>query len=235
MEIVKIPFKKITTLPFAIRMVGKKRKTTSKSSKKYTITKTIKAIPDVAQVELNYANFNALTSGVSVGFNVFRANGLFDPDFTGIGGQPTGFDQYASLYNRYRVIGVYVQIWVSNGNSNNPEMAFILPLSQNTAVTNFRQIMSDDYVQLGPVSELGSTGPRKVTCYIDNAKLEGVTRQAFMNDQDFSALVTGNPSRGTFVECGAFSVDGSTACVADLLYKLTYKCQFFERKALPLS
>jgi len=215
--------------------LSKKRKTAPKSQKGYTITKTIKTIPDVAEVQLNYSNTNALAPGVSVGLNVFRANAVFDPDFTGVGIQPTGFDQYATLYNRYRVIGVYVQIWVSNGNSNNPEMAYILPLSQSTAVTNFRSIMNDDYVKLGPVSDLGSTGPRKLTCYIDNAKLEGVTKQAFMNDQAFSALVTGNPSRETFVQCGAFSIDGSTACVADLLYKLSYKVQFYERKALPLS
>ncbi len=35
--------------------------------------------------------------------NQFRANSVFDPDLTGTGGQPLGFDNMAALFNRYRV------------------------------------------------------------------------------------------------------------------------------------
>lgn len=35
---------------------------------------------------------------------LFNLNSLFDPDRTGIGHQPYGYDQLAALYNRYRVI-----------------------------------------------------------------------------------------------------------------------------------
>lgn len=31
--------------------------------------------------------------------NVFRANSIFDPDFSGVGGQPLGTDQYFALYS----------------------------------------------------------------------------------------------------------------------------------------
>lgn len=44
----------------------------------------------------------------------FRANGLFDPDYTSTGGQPRGFDEFMSLYNTYGVISSKLTINVNN-------------------------------------------------------------------------------------------------------------------------
>lgn len=39
----------------------------------------------------------------------FAANGLYDPDITGTGHQPMGFDQMAAFYNHYEVIGAKIK------------------------------------------------------------------------------------------------------------------------------
>jgi len=36
--------------------------------------------------------------------HLFRANSIFDPDFTGVGHQPLSHDQYALRYSQYRVV-----------------------------------------------------------------------------------------------------------------------------------
>jgi hypothetical protein len=43
-------------------------------------------------------------AGTGVYDQIFRANSMFDPDRTGGGHQPRGFDQLTPQYNRYRVI-----------------------------------------------------------------------------------------------------------------------------------
>ena len=40
----------------------------------------------------------------------FRTNSMYDPDRTGIGHQPRGFDQYAVNYNHYTVIGSKIKV-----------------------------------------------------------------------------------------------------------------------------
>lgn len=43
---------------------------------------------------------------------VFKTNDLYDPNSTGGGHQPQGFDDMASLYDRYTVIGAKIQLLV---------------------------------------------------------------------------------------------------------------------------
>lgn len=43
-----------------------------------------------------------------IGAHVFRANSIFDPDFTGVGHQPMGHDTWATLYEHYTVVGAKI-------------------------------------------------------------------------------------------------------------------------------
>lgn len=51
-------------------------------------------------VKLPYVENIQLSSGLSgaPGFYVFRMNSCYDPNKSGTGYQPTGFDQYSVLY-----------------------------------------------------------------------------------------------------------------------------------------
>lgn len=41
-------------------------------------------------------------------------NSLYDPDFTGTGGQPFYFDQLSAVYNRYRVLRAEFSVNIIN-------------------------------------------------------------------------------------------------------------------------
>lgn len=46
--------------------------------------------------------------------HLFRANSVFDPDFTGVGNQPRYFDQIMPLYDHFTVIGAKITVKVAN-------------------------------------------------------------------------------------------------------------------------
>lgn len=62
-------------------------------------------LPDMVIRSLSYVSvksYNASATASDV--NVYRLNDLFDPDLTGTGGQPYGFDQMMTYFNNFCVI-----------------------------------------------------------------------------------------------------------------------------------
>lgn len=49
-------------------------------------------------------------AGSNFVYLTYSANGMYDPDTTGIGHQPYGFDQYMQFYNHYTVIGAKMNV-----------------------------------------------------------------------------------------------------------------------------
>lgn len=71
--------------------------------------------PTKTQVRLRYAatiNLNPTASGDPV-FYAMCANGMYDPDYTGVGHQPMGFDQWMSAYNHFQVDSSSISVrWI---------------------------------------------------------------------------------------------------------------------------
>lgn len=69
------------------------------------VSSVLHVVPDKMLVRLKYASnatINATTDTSAIA--AFRANDLYDPDFSGVGNQPTGFDQLCTLYSRFCVL-----------------------------------------------------------------------------------------------------------------------------------
>jgi hypothetical protein len=75
--------------------------------------------PNSIITKLRYCITGTLTSTAgSSSYQVFSANGIYDPDTTGAGHQPLYYDQYALLYNKYVVLGSKITIELSNGTTS---------------------------------------------------------------------------------------------------------------------
>jgi len=72
-------------------------------------------VPNRYTCKLRYADeisFDVPNLGVATYYD-FRANDLFDPNASGVGHQPMGFDQLALMFNHFTVIGSKIKVRVS--------------------------------------------------------------------------------------------------------------------------
>lgn len=63
------------------------------------------SFPKTREVRMKYVEYRNMLTGVitPVDQYAYRANSAYDPDATGVGHQPLGFDQWSQFYNKYVV------------------------------------------------------------------------------------------------------------------------------------
>lgn len=95
------------------------RRYRKKRNRKKRKSKIPRMFPSDTQiVKLRYADSIQLDAGVGTpNAYVFRANSLFDPDYTGVGHQPLGYDEWGAFYQKYCVLGSRITVIV-NTDSN---------------------------------------------------------------------------------------------------------------------
>lgn len=77
----------------------------------------VSPIPQRKVVTLRYAESNVSldpAAGIPADY-FFRANDLFDPNYTGAGHQPLGFDQWMALYTKFSVLNSKITVKFTNG------------------------------------------------------------------------------------------------------------------------
>lgn len=67
---------------------------------------------------------------------VFSCNSLYDPNVTGGGHQPMGFDQLITLFNRYTVVRANIEVEFVSSTGSNSQVVGICQLADASTVTN---------------------------------------------------------------------------------------------------
>lgn len=82
------------------------------------VAKTPGGLAPKTVVKMRYCDQKVLvsTSG-TVATQVYRCNSIFDPDYTGVGHQPIGHDEWNQMYNNYKVTKAKLTIQATNTGS----------------------------------------------------------------------------------------------------------------------
>lgn len=150
--------------------------------------------------------------GGSAGSYVFSANGLFDPNITGIGHQPLGFDQMMVFYDHYTVLRAKISVWYTNTDAVAQYVGVYandintgLPADVNRIIENGKGA----YSVLGGLGSSAATKCLTYTCDIANylGKPNGL-------DSENKGSAAANPSEGVFfvVWCGPMTADDRALC-----------------------
>jgi len=153
--------------------------------------------PATKTVRLRYATFGTLssTSGV-VSAYVYSANGLYDPDISGLGHQPMGFDQMMLSYEHYTVLSSNITFTFKNTTASNPTVA-VTAAPSSTNLTNATQIVEFGGLQSTTLEIKGVSGAvQNLSLAVDVRKIEG--GRAIIDNPNLQGDAASNPAEQVY-------------------------------------
>lgn len=192
-------------------------------------------VPDRAQTRLKYSIRLAPTEGVGGAYTYqFRGNSVFDPDFTGIGGQPAGFDQWKNFYDRYFVYASKINVKVIDVSGSAAPVISEVAITPTTDSLNLVGVdpqlcMEQAYSRFGITTTHTGARPFNMSNYMTTSKMFGIPRITSANSS-FAATTSANPTSPWYWNYNMQVVDQSTTMANVFVYiTLTYYVEFHRR------
>jgi len=154
---------------------------------------------------------------------------VFDPDRSGVGHQPQGFDQLAVLYNRYRVISTSYAI---NTTAAVPIRVCAIPTNESPGVLSLSDVVERPRAKFVVQNPGGDTKTLKGKCYIPS--LVGRTKSQYMADDRYQSTVTGSPAELALLNIFAKDLADSTVEVQGTIV-MEFLVEFFDANQLSQS
>lgn len=164
------------------------------------------------------------------GLYVFSANGLFDPDFTGTGHQPMGFDQLMAFYKHYTVLRSRITVWFNNTESVYPVSVAIAVQDTSSGLSVYPCILEAGNVVSaslsGPQNGSQTSGlPTKLTQVVTIGRFQSVPNP--LDDDTLRGTASANPATAVYFAI-YFNAGGTVTGAVDFAVELDYDAVFTE-------
>jgi len=236
-------------MPYS-RKTYRKKRTYSKKSKSYApkkrYTKRLTSssvprslMPDQYKRTLTYVDKISLDGGIggTPSSWFFSCNSLYDPDRTGTGHQPRGFDQIMPMFDHYVVIASkMVATVVSRSDTAVNGRAIVAVKLRDTAAasTNMVDLLENgnvDYIVSGTAQ--ANNGVKTISTKVNPNKF--LARSKPLSDPDLKGTIASNPAEECFFEICAGAIGTDDPIAVDILVTIQYTAVFIEPKELARS
>lgn len=184
-------------------------------------------MPPKFTTKMRYSENIALDPGVlSASTFVYRAGSLYDPNFTGAGHQPRGFDEIMPLYGNYTVIGSKMTVtWTSTSGELYNQLVGVALLNQSTA-TDVNSYMENGIRSYRTIHPQKPTAITKMT--YSPRKMLGVSKP--LSEKDLAGSQATNPARESFYHLFSFGLDSNDPVGVDATINIDYIVVFTNPK-----
>lgn len=183
-------------------------------------------VPDQLRTRLRYTVSIQLGGAVDTFYSI-RGNALHDCNYTISGNQqPAGFDQLATLYNRYTVSGSSAKVSALSVNGSTAQLITLLPIPESNYLTNALTAKEQQYSKSRLTGFTSNGGPVYLSSYMSTKKIRG---DRYL-DSNYQALITQNPNKMWYWQLYCSAMDGVTPSEADGLFEVTYYVTFSRRE-----
>lgn len=178
-----------------------------------------------------YSDRFQLNPGIGgiAGNYVFSCNGIYDPNVTGIGHQPRGFDELMELYDHYVVIGFKAEIWMANTDVANAQNICAYIKDDATPLPTVDDIIENRYIKwqvLAPEGSGRNTG--KMTIQVNPTKFLG--RSKPLSDPQLKGSTVANPAEQCNLIISAFPFTTTDTGPIECHVRLSYTTILIEPK-----
>lgn len=193
---------------------------------------------EIKQMLYYDSRFEMTGAGGILQVHYFRANDVFDPDATGVGHQPVGFDQAMTFWEQFAVFSSKISVTFRSNNADGLRVGvFLNPDQTNPTI---QEIMENGYVASDVVVGTSSVGLgyhtfKRIDMTCSNVKyFQMRSKEEYFANPNFIGTVASTPSE--LVYFGVFAFNNLTTTTTDVLFdvELSYDVRFQEpRKVLP--
>ncbi len=195
------------------------------------LPKSVGGLPGFLDTTMQYVQQVSLDASAAIANNSFNANSLYDPDQSGTGHQPSGFDTLAAMYSRYLVKKATIDCtFFLQGAATNVPLAIGINLYDGSSPYGtgaIAMLEQSNGVHLLTSKNIGtgvSTPHLRLT--FDAKQWFGLTNLDD-NRETIGALTNANPTRRAYFQVWTGPTDESTDldavyCIA----RITYHVQF---------
>lgn len=208
--------KRRKVVPIATRDVGVHTDTFSAAApRSYPIGKTRK-------VNFIYHEVFAMNPGAGVPATyVFSANGCYDPNISGVGHQPRGFDELMQLFEHGTVIGTKIDVGMYNNNAE--AMTYVLSLRDITTVpSTFDDALEVPGCQWTVAPTQNGGGVSNLSLSVNPNKFLGRSKPLTEDNLRFSR--TGNPATQCYFHIVAGTPTLSDPGTVHIHVRIQYTC-----------
>lgn len=188
-----------------------------------------RGIPNSLRVKMKFSDIVNVT-GTSGAVQSYRINGPYDPDLTGAGVQPVGYDEWSALYARYQAFGSKIKITATN-NQAVPVTVACYPTYDPVAVTSVEDAMSQPNAKWVFLGGSGAQNRGTIVLHVPDV------RKFLSLDSWISTLFSQtntNPSTQAYYTLWINNFAGTTMDLY-LDVEIIYDTKFFYAEALDLS
>lgn len=196
--------------------------------------------PKTNLVKLRYVDTTDINPGFgSTGKHYFRANSLFDPDASGTGHQPNGFDQWSTFYNHYIVVSakitVYATLLTAGSEAGSCGVVGISLTDDQSVTSDLGTICEQPTTVYAPLTFNNATRPVKISKSYSTKSFYNLTNVSD-NVTRLGATISANPAEMAFFTlfCGSASSTLDPPIV-NCFVVIEYLAMFSEPKELAQS
>jgi len=167
---------------------------------------------------------NPAVGGIPVEY-IFRGNSLYDPDYTGVGGQPYGHDQWSTIYASYIVLRSRIRVTCKPDVAVTTAGQWGIYISKDSTVagTDIPSVLEKN-TSTSSYHTMHGTPTQIARASVDVAKMYSV--KDLMDDTTFQAGVGASPSAIPFFHVWMAGISANNPDIAQFLAELEFDCMY---------